>query len=140
MQLQATARDRVVALTTMCFDIAGLEIWLPLVAGGAVLIASREEAMDPELLSDFVKTQEPTIMQATPTTWRMLLRFGWAGRKGLKALCGGEALPIELKEDLMKRVGALWCGALALCGAWRALSCFESARARPGCANCGMGG
>jgi hypothetical protein len=55
--------------------------------------------------------QQRGAVQATPTTWRMLLRFGWAGSKQLKALCGGEAMPIELKEDLLPKVNALWCAA-----------------------------
>lgn len=54
-------------------------------------------------------------LQATPTTWRMLLRFGWTGSKVLKALCGGEAMPIELKEDLLPKVDTLWCGSGLQC-------------------------
>jgi acyl-CoA synthetase (AMP-forming)/AMP-acid ligase II len=109
MQLGATDADRMLALTTICFDIAGLEIFLPLLVGGTLLLATREQAMDPEELSAFIKNTDPTIMQATPTTWRMLLRYGWPGAPRLKALCGGEALPFELKEDLLPRVDSLRC-------------------------------
>lgn len=97
------------ALTTICFDIAGLEIYLPLVAGGTLLLATREEASDADELAALIAKAVPTIMQATPTTWRMLLRAGWPGSPMLRALCGGEALPGELMEDLLPRVHSLRC-------------------------------
>jgi amino acid adenylation domain-containing protein len=103
-----SAQDVVPALTTVTFDIAGLEIYLPLAAGGRVEMVSREEASDGRLLAARLAACGATVVQATPATWRMLLDAGWPGEPGLKALCGGEALPRDLAESLRARVAELW--------------------------------
>ncbi|MER6036911.1 amino acid adenylation domain-containing protein [Streptomyces sp. NPDC001835] len=102
------SRDSLLALTTVCFDIAGLELYLPLVRGGTVEILPAAEAADGVALRERVEHSAPTVLQATPTTWRMLLAAGWDGDPGLRALCGGEPLPPELAERLAPRVGALY--------------------------------
>ena len=99
--------DVVVAVTTISFDIAGLELYLPLLVGGTVVIAERGVESDGERLADLLRTSEATVMQATPATWQLLLAHGWEGRD-LLALCGGEALPRELAEDLLPRCRGLW--------------------------------
>ncbi len=96
------------AVTTPAFDIAALELLLPLLAGGRVEMASREEAADPVLLAAAIARTRPSALQATPATWRMLLDAGWPGDPGLLALCGGEALPADLAARLLPRVRALW--------------------------------
>ncbi len=96
-----TAEDRLVAVTTLSFDIAGLELYLPLVTGARVVIASAETAADPAALAALMRESGATAMQATPTTWRMLVDSGWNGAPGLKALCGGEALPPGLADELI---------------------------------------
>ncbi len=102
------AHDVLVAVTTLSFDIAGLELYLPLTVGGRVVIASREEASDgPQLLS-LMGRSGVTVMQATPATWRLLLDSSWQGDPKLKILCGGEALPRELAERLLPRCRELW--------------------------------
>lgn len=101
------ASDRLVAVTTLSFDIAGLELYLPLVTGATVVIASRDEAMDGERLRMLIEAHDATAMQATPTTWRVLIEAGWQGSPGFKLLCGGEALPADLARLLVSR-GALW--------------------------------
>jgi len=100
------AEDVMMAVTTLSFDIAVTELLLPLTVGARVEIASRETAGDPLLLAKALETA--TCMQATPATWTMLLEGGWAGQPGLKALCGGEALPRALADRLLPRVGELW--------------------------------
>ncbi len=102
------ATDILAAVTTLSFDIAGLEIYLPLLAGGRVAIIDRETAADGEALARALDDCGATALQATPATWQMLLRAGWRGRPGLKALCGGEALPRELADRLLPCVGELW--------------------------------
>jgi AMP-binding enzyme len=67
MQLEASGKDRFLSLTTICFDIAGLEIYLPLLMGATLILATREQAMDPEELSDLIKREAPTIMQVRCT-------------------------------------------------------------------------
>jgi non-ribosomal peptide synthetase component F len=95
-------------VTTLSFDIAGLELYLPLLAGGRVVLASRETAADGRLLAAKLQRSGATVLQATPATWRMLLEGGWGGDRRLRALCGGEALPEELATKLLPRVGSLW--------------------------------
>jgi amino acid adenylation domain-containing protein len=101
-------RDVLLAVTTIAFDIAGLELFLPLVTGARVVLASRPAAADPSALAALLADTGTTVMQATPATWRMLVDSGWAGTPGLKALCGGEALPLELARALRSRCGELW--------------------------------
>lgn len=100
--------DRLVAVTTLSFDIAGLELYLPLVTGATVVIAGRDQAADGESLRALLDGQQATIMQATPTTWRLLIEAGWRGAQDFKALCGGEALPRDLAHMLVQRCGQLW--------------------------------
>ncbi|MBK7661300.1 MAG: amino acid adenylation domain-containing protein [Betaproteobacteria bacterium] len=100
--------DRFVSVTTLSFDIAGLEIHGPLTCGGTVVLASRATATDGARLAELLESSGASVLQATPATWRMLLESGWQGRPGLKMLCGGEALPRELAEKLPQTRGELW--------------------------------
>ena len=103
-----TATDVLLAVTTLSFDIAGLEIWLPLTVGARVVIASNTDVLDGERLISLLETHGVTIMQATPATWHLMLESGWIGGGNLKALCGGETMRRELAEALLGRVGELW--------------------------------
>ena len=103
-----TAGDVLVAVTTLSFDIAGLELYLPLATGARVVVASQAVGADPRRLADLIERSGATVVQATPTTWRMLVDSSWPGRPGLKALCGGEALPTVLAEQLLDRGLELW--------------------------------
>ncbi|MEU3993026.1 amino acid adenylation domain-containing protein [Streptomyces platensis] len=100
--------DTLLAVTTACFDIAGLELYLPLVTGGQVQVAPARTAADGFALRDLVEECRPTVMQATPVTWRMLIGAGWQGSRELTILCGGEALPDDLADDLVRRAGRVW--------------------------------
>jgi amino acid adenylation domain-containing protein len=93
--------DSLLAVTTISFDIAGLELFLPLVAGGRVLVCDSATAADGAALAVRVAESGATWMQATPTSWRMLREAGWKGAKDLNILCGGEELPQELAEFLV---------------------------------------
>jgi amino acid adenylation domain-containing protein len=103
-----TADDSLLAVTTLSFDIAGLEIYLPLTTGARVVVASRDEVADGHKLLARMQSERITVMQATPATWRLLLSAGWTGGKDLKLLCGGEALPRELAEQLLPQCASLW--------------------------------
>ncbi len=129
--------DTLVAVTTLSFDIAGLELYLPLLVGGRLVIATREQAADGRALAGLIESSGATVVQATPATWRLLVDTGWTGnrptpsahggpgapgapgvpgapgdgsevREGLKALCGGEALPPGLAQQLLERCRELW--------------------------------
>ena len=100
--------DILVAITTISFDIAGLEIFGPLVSGAKLVLASREQTLDPELLARLLETSRATVMQATPSTWRMLIESGWTGSSALRMWCGGEALSSDLAENLITRGRELW--------------------------------
>ncbi|NEQ97715.1 MAG: amino acid adenylation domain-containing protein, partial [Cyanothece sp. SIO2G6] len=103
-----TADDVLVAVTTVCFDIAGLELYLPLLVGARLVIASREVTSSGPGLGQLLQDSGATLMQATPATWYMLLAAGWRGSPNLKVLCGGEALPQSLADQLLDQVGSLW--------------------------------
>jgi amino acid adenylation domain-containing protein len=100
--------DRLLAVTTLSFDIAGLEFWLPLSLGASVTIASRADVLDGERLIALLEEQRITVLQATPATFRLLLDSGWEGKRDLRILCGGEALPRDLASQLTPRVRELW--------------------------------
>ena len=103
-----SAGDVLLAITTVAFDIAGLELWLPLTVGASVIIASRDETTDAYRLRNILEKSTISVMQGTPTTWRMLLAAGWTGNPRLKALCGGESLSGSLADELLARCGSLW--------------------------------
>jgi amino acid adenylation domain-containing protein len=102
------AADTMLAVTTLSFDIAALELYLPLISGGRVVIANREDTHDPVRLMQRMNESRCTVMQATPTTWRAMIHTGWIGSSTLKVLCGGEAFPPDLAEKLKSRCGELW--------------------------------
>lgn len=103
-----TAADRLLAVTTLSFDISILELLLPLSQGALVILASREQAVDAVALQRLLESCDATVMQATPVTWRLMIESGWQGRPGLKALVGGETLPAALAAQLVERTGELW--------------------------------
>lgn len=100
--------DRLLSITTISFDIAGLELFLPLLKGATLIIADHETARDGRLLLELVKNQDINFLQATPTTWSMLLDSGWTQPLPLKALCGGEAMPPDLAKELLSKCDTLW--------------------------------
>ena len=102
------AHDVLLAVTTLAFDIAGLELLLPLTVGARVEIAPRDVAADGHRLSALLRSCGATVMQATPATWQMLLHAGWEGDGRLRMLCGGEELPRQLAEALLAAGAELW--------------------------------
>lgn len=103
-----SADDTLLAITTLSFDIAVLELYLPITTGATLAIASSELTVDGPRMINALDEYGVTILQATPATWQMLIDAGWEGDKNLKALSGGEALPRKLGDELLDRVGELW--------------------------------
>ncbi len=103
-----TATDTLVAITTISFDIAVLELFLPLISGGRVVIAPRETALDPARLAALLKSSRCTVLQATPATWSALVGSDWPGIRGLRALSGGESLNRSLADRLLALGLELW--------------------------------
>jgi amino acid adenylation domain-containing protein len=103
-----TEEDSLLAVTTISFDIAALELYLPLMVGARCVLASRESSGDGQRLWKMLDDYEITVMQATPSTWKLLLQSGWPGKADLKILCGGEAMPRELAEQLISRACSVW--------------------------------
>lgn len=101
--VQLSAVDRLLAVTTLGFDIAGLELFLPLVHGATVVLASRADSLDPTALLGLMERHGISVMQATPATWQMLVEHDSPAWAGLRLLCGGEALKAELAERLLAR-------------------------------------
>ncbi|WP_325948325.1 non-ribosomal peptide synthetase [Pseudomonas putida] len=101
--LPLTPADRVLALTTATFDIAVLELLLPLARGASVLLADREQARDPQAIDRLLEHGQPTVMQATPATWRMLVAHTRRDWHGVRAVSGGEALPVALAQAMQRR-------------------------------------
>jgi non-ribosomal peptide synthetase component F len=102
-----TAADKLLAVTTISFDIAGLELWLPLITGAQIVLADAAAAKDGNALLGIIKKEKITVMQATPYTWRIMLEAGWDKEK-IKVICGGEALPMDLAQRILDRATSLW--------------------------------
>ncbi|KKM26238.1 hypothetical protein LCGC14_1586780, partial [marine sediment metagenome] len=101
-------QNKCLAVTTIAFDIAGLELFGPLSYGGEVVLASHADSQDPQRLATLIDAQGITLLQATPATWDMLVNDGWSGAPELVALIGGEALPLGLAKQLCARTKQLW--------------------------------
>ena len=106
--LEVGPEDRLFAITTLAFDISVLELWLPLVTGGTVIIASQEVATQGDLLSEQLLSTRATMLQATPFTFRILLDVGFKPPSGFKMMCGGEAWTMAMAEKLLASGSRLW--------------------------------
>ncbi len=104
------AHDVVLAITTLSFDIAVSEILLPLTVGARIVIVSRAVASDGVELLRVIRDAGVTFVDATPSTWRLLIDAGWSGGEGLTAICTGEAMPRDLARELVERAGCVWNG------------------------------
>jgi len=100
--------DVMLSVTTLSFDISVLEIFLPLVTGGHVVVAEPGTTTSGAALAEAITATGATVMQATPTTWRLLVDAGWQGHDRVRALCGGESLAPDLAVELIPRCGELW--------------------------------
>jgi amino acid adenylation domain-containing protein len=96
------------AVTTISFDIAALELYLPLITGARLILTSREESGDSVKLLARLRASQASVMQATPSLWKLLVETGWQSRRGFKILCGGEALLRHLADELLKHSGSVW--------------------------------
>ncbi|MEN3329687.1 MAG: hypothetical protein V7638_4494, partial [Acidobacteriota bacterium] len=106
--LSVTENDVLLAVTTLSFDIAGLEMYLPLISGARVHVASAEQVTDPLALRRLLDRVEVSMMQATPATWEMLLDAGWEPKPSFNLLCGGEAMKPELWQRFMRMDCRVW--------------------------------
>lgn len=103
-----TPNDRLLSVTTLSFDIAALEIFLPLISGGQLILAPQQTTSDGAMLAELIASSNATVMQGTPTIWRLLIESGWNGDKGLRILCGGEAMSRSLADALLARASHVW--------------------------------
>jgi amino acid adenylation domain-containing protein len=103
-----TEGDRLLAITPVSFDISGLELFLPLITGGSLVLAPSSATRDGHALLEILETSAATVLQATPATWRILLHAGWKGSPHLRLLCGGEALDLPLATALRPHGHELW--------------------------------
>ncbi|MEY4578742.1 MAG: hypothetical protein RL701_3445, partial [Pseudomonadota bacterium] len=99
--------DVFIAVTTLSFDIAAAELFVPLISGGRVYIATRDDVRS-GLLVERIQQLRATHLQATPTLWRLLLEAGFQSRPGFNMWCGGEPLTRDLADALLTGGGSLW--------------------------------
>ncbi|AVI86535.1 amino acid adenylation domain-containing protein [Pseudomonas syringae pv. tomato] len=102
------AGDRLLAVTSISFDISVLELFLPLISGASLVLADSEAAADGQALIKLAMHQDVTFIQATPSTYWLMLEAGWPSTLKLKVLCGGEALPPVLAQKLLQRSDSVW--------------------------------
>lgn len=106
--LEITMTDSFLALSNYTFDISVVELFLPLVFGARVVLASKEEILDHYLFTELFEENQPTLMQATPSMWSTLIDSGWNGNENLCAISCGEMLSVSLKDKILERSGSLW--------------------------------
>ena len=104
----AVATDRWLAVSTITFDIAGVELYLPLITGAQVWLAKTGDVGDPLILKRRLALSSANVLQATPSTWQLLIAADWHGGPGFSAHAGGEPLPSGLAQQLSHRAGAVW--------------------------------
>ena len=102
------SQDKLLAVTTYCFDIAGLELYLPLIKGAQCHLCDTGTSHDAEKLKSLIAQIKPSIMQATPSTWAMLFHAGWQNQEKVRILCGGEALPESLRQHFVRTDSEAW--------------------------------
>ena len=107
-KISATAQDALFAVTTYAFDMSVVELFLPLHVGGTVIIADAPSIKSPEIIIEALSTYRPSIMQATPGFWQMLVDAGWQGDEHLRVITGGEALSPSLGGALIAKTEKLW--------------------------------
>ena len=101
-----TSDDTLVAVTSLSFDIAALELYLPLLSGAKLVLATRADVLEGHALAQLMEKHQATVFQSTPSGWRLLLASGWSPKciksegEKFKGLCGGEALPLDLAQEL----------------------------------------
>ena len=100
--------DRLLAVTTLSFDIAVLELYTPLITGATVVIATSDMTLDGYLLMDEIDRKQINFMQATPSTWRLLVECDWQGKEQFKGISGGEPLSQKLAHDILDRIETLY--------------------------------
>ena len=108
LYINPTSEDNILALTSIAFDISGLEFYLPIIVGAKCVIASHGTAGDGNKLKQVIIKNQISILQATPVTWKFLLESGWKNKSVKQILCGGEALPNSLAEQLLKKADKVW--------------------------------
>jgi amino acid adenylation domain-containing protein len=106
--LNIQSSHKLLAVTTLSFDISVLELLLPLISGASLYIANKAESFDPESLIDIIKSKKINMMQATPTTWKLMLASNWKIPQAFKILCGGEPFPQELAYRLLDQTSDVW--------------------------------
>ncbi len=107
-QFSLSPKDVLLAVTVISFDIAVLELFLPLISGGKFVLASRAEILDGKELSDRLTECGATVMQATPSAWKLLLDAEWKNGADFTILCGGEILSRQLADQLLEGGASLW--------------------------------
>jgi amino acid adenylation domain-containing protein len=100
--------DRMLAISTISFDIAGLELFLPLISGAEIVLADTKTARDGYELLKLIKETKVSLIQATPATFRLLLEAGWNEQLPVRIFCCGEALPKDLAEKMIGLSIGLW--------------------------------
>jgi len=108
--LGMSATDTLITVASVAFDVSVGDIFCTLAIGATVVLAARDEAMDPRALEELITRNEATVVSATPTTWSMLIGAGWPGKAGLLAISAGEQLHDHLAEELRRRCRAVWNG------------------------------
>lgn len=106
--IKVTSSDKLLSFTSIAFDISVLEIFGSLLWGMELEILSSSTINNPSLLTRCIQDSAPTIIQATPGFLQMILSAGWQNGRGIKILCGGEALSDELAQSILNTGASVW--------------------------------
>lgn len=107
-ELRVEQKDRLLALTTLAFDISLLELFLPIICGASFYLVNEQESQNDLVLRQLLEQHQITLLQATPASWRYILSSGWQAPVGFRGFCGGEQLTVDLANDLLAQGIELW--------------------------------
>jgi amino acid adenylation domain-containing protein len=108
--MDVSSEDILLSATTFTFDVAEMEMYLPLFNGARLVVASQETVQDIDRLKARIKDSGATLFLATPVTFKMLILSSWEGKSDLRVLSGGEGLPKEIAKEMLARCRGMWNG------------------------------
>ena len=99
--------ESMLAMAALSFDMSVSELFLPLTVGGCV-VAGAAARRDHQYFRHVTERFRPTVIQATPSFWRLALASRWAGAPDSRLWCGGEMLTSALAGQLLPLCADLW--------------------------------
>ena len=101
---QVNARDRVLFITSLCFDLSVYDVFGLLAAGGSIRVVSSEDVRDPQAMLTILQTEPITFWDSAPPALQQLAPFFSTIKAQKSALrlvfMSGDWVPVTLPDAL----------------------------------------